>query len=275
MSTKRDQQPSVTNAPMTFVNILLESVDEHIALLTLNRPAKLNAMSFELMREFDSALTQLEEDPNVRCIVVTGAGDRAFSAGGDLREAAKVPLEEVSSRRTQFASWIWHVADLRKPTIGAVNGLAYGGAALLASAFDIRVGCDRTSFRFLAATYGQANGTWTLPPIVGWARAKELLYTGRAVDADEALQIGLLNRKVSNDRLMTTALEIARQIADNTPEMVQGIKRLIHEDVGRTWLGMSEAEQRAQETTMRPRPFAEGFAEFLDRGERRTGEPRP
>ena len=96
----------------------------------------------------------------------------------------------------QRSVFTWHLATLKKPTIGAINGLAYGGAALLSSSLDIRIGCERSSFRFLAATYGRINSTWTLPMVVGWARAKELLYTARVVSADEALQIGLLNKIV-------------------------------------------------------------------------------
>src|SRR5581483_279518 len=90
------------------------------------------------------------------------------------------------------AEYGWHLANLRKPTIGAINGLAYGGAAVLASSLDIRIGCERSSFRFLAAARGRMNATWLLPVVVGWARAKELIYTARIVEAEEAEHIGLL-----------------------------------------------------------------------------------
>ena len=105
--------------------------------------------------------------------------------------------------------------------------------------------------------------------MVGWARAKELLYTARVIEADEAAQIGLLNKLVPSDQLLEAALEMGRQIAANTPEMVQGIKRLLHEGIGRSWAEMYDAERTALSTTLRPAPVAEGFKEFLGRKQAR------
>ena len=136
---------------------------------------------------------------------------------------------------------------------------------VLSSSLDIRIGCERSSFRFLAASYGRINSTWSLPIVVGWARAKELLYTARVVTADEALQMGLLNKVVPSDQLLDAAIEMGRQIAGNTPEMVQGIKRMLIEDIGRAWLEMYEAEKDALSTTLKPSPVAEGFKDFLSR----------
>jgi enoyl-CoA hydratase/carnithine racemase len=101
--------------------------------------------------------------------------------------------------------------------------------------------------------------------VVGWARAKELLYTARVVTADEALQMGLLNKVVPSDQLLDAAIEMGRQIAGNTPEMVQGIKRMLLDDIGRAWLEMYEAEKDALSTTLKPSPVAEGFKDFLSR----------
>ena len=172
---------------------------------------------------------------------------------------------ELAQRQTNRAAWQWHLANLKKPTIGAINGLAYGGAAVLSSSLDIRIGCERSRFRFLAASYGRINSTWTLPVVVGWARAKELLYTARVVEADEALQMGLLNKLVPSEQLLEAAIEMGRQIAANTPEMVQGIKQLLNEDVGRGWREMYDAERNALTGDLKPSPVREGFAEFLSR----------
>jgi len=250
---------------VAFENILVETVDGGVGIVTLNRPAKLNALSYPLACELDEALTAFENDDNVRCIVITGAGQKAFSAGADIHEMAGISADELTERQRRRAVFTWHLATLKKPTIGAINGLAYGGAAVLASSLDIRIGCERSSFRFLAASYGRVNSTWSLPLVVGWAKAKELLYTARVVSADDALQMGLLNKVVPSDQLLEAAIEMGRQIAANTPEMVQGIKRLLIEDLGRAWLEMYEAERTALSTTMQPSSIAEGFKEFLAR----------
>lgn len=250
---------------MSYDNIVVETAEGGVGVVTLNRPSVLNALSYELARELEAALTAFEDDPDVRCVVISGAGEKAFSAGADIHEMAGLSQEELERRQRERAVWTQHLANLKVPTIGALNGLAYGGAALLASSLDLRIGCERTRFRFLAASYGRINSTWTLPVVVGWTRAKELLYTARVVEAEEAAQIGLLNKLVPSEQLREAALEMGRQIASNTPEMVQGIKRLLHEDIGRSWAEMYEAERTALSTTLRPSPVTEGFKEFLGR----------
>ncbi|HEX2170845.1 MAG TPA: enoyl-CoA hydratase/isomerase family protein [Dehalococcoidia bacterium] len=255
---------------MAYENILVETADTAVGIVTLNRPQVLNALSYDLVRELNDAVTRFEDDPAIRCVIITGAGDRAFSAGADIHEMAAATPEEMQRRRVDRASWTWHLANLKKPTIGALNGLAYGGAAVLSSSLDLRIGCERTKFRFLAAQYGRLNSTWSLPAVVGWPRAKELLYTARVVEAEEAAQIGLLNKVVPADQLMDAAIAMARQIATNTPEMVQGIKRLLHEDLGRSWREMYEAEITLMTTDLKPSPIEEGFADFLSRKGRRS-----
>jgi enoyl-CoA hydratase/carnithine racemase len=250
---------------VAYGNILVERVDGGVGIVTLNRPKVLNALSYALTTELDEALTAFENDSEIKCVVVTGAGEKAFSAGGDIHEMVAATPEDQAERQQHRTAQTWHLATLKKPTIGAINGLAYGGAALLSSSLDIRIGCERSSFRFLAATYGRINSTWTLPLVVGWAKAKELLYTARVVSADDALQIGLLNKVVPSDQLLDAAIEMGRQIAGNTPEMVQGIKQLLLEDVGSAWLQMYDAEREALSTTLKPSPVAEGFKSFLDR----------
>jgi enoyl-CoA hydratase/carnithine racemase len=159
----------------------------------------------------------------------------------------------------------WHIATFAKPIIGALNGLAYGGAALLSSTLDIRIGCERTAFRFLAASYGRVNSTWSLPVIVGMPKAKELLYTGRLVAADEAERIGLLNQVVPAAKLRDTAIQMAQMIAKNDARMVQGIKRLLHEDIGMDWRERYDNEDEARATWLLAGHPREGFKDFLTR----------
>ncbi len=236
-----------------------------VGLVTLNRPDKLNALSFPLMQELDEALSEFESDDDIRAVIITGAGERAFSAGADIHEMAGLPSDELAVRSDRRNRVFWHVASFEKPLIGAINGLAYGGAALMSSSLDLRIGCEKTQFRFLAASYGRVNSTWSLPAVVGIPKAKELLYTGRIVAAEEAERIGLLNRLVPSARVVEAAIEMAELIAKNDPRMVQGIKRLLHEGMGLDWQGRYDLEEEARATWLLSGHPREGFKDFLAR----------
>jgi enoyl-CoA hydratase/carnithine racemase len=225
--------------------ILTERHDD-IAVITLNRPEKLNALSFGLVRELDEALTEYESDDAVKAVILTGAGERAFSAGADIHEMAGLSGEELAQRQTFRGEATWHIASFAKPLIGAINGLAYGGAALLSSTLDLRIGCERTQFRFLAASYGR-------------------VYTGRVIGHEEAERIGLLNQVVPAGRLIETAVEIARMIAKNDSRMVQGIKRLLHDEIGMGWRDRYATEEDARGSWLAADHPREGFREFLSR----------
>ena len=255
---------------MSYEMILLDK-SEGIGTITLNRPEVLNAMNSTLFREMDEAVSELEEDADIESIIFTGAGERAFTAGADIHEmtrnadsqsAGEESSNQPDPKRSEYS---WHIGSCKKPTIGALNGLVYGGGAVLASSLDIRVGCERTSFRFLAAAYGRVNATWSLPMQVGWPKAKELLFTTRVVESEEALQIGLLNHLVHSDDLMEKAREIGRLIAGNDARMVQGIKRLMIDNVGTPWRDMHANEYIAVSENLAPPPIAEGFSEFLEK----------
>jgi 2-(1,2-epoxy-1,2-dihydrophenyl)acetyl-CoA isomerase len=249
---------------MTHQNILTERTDK-IALITLNRPEKLNAMSYELACDLDDELQRVESDDDVRAVILTGAGPRAFSSGGDIHQMAKSSAEELAARGARRSQINWHIATFAKPLIGAINGLAYGAGAMLSSMLDIRIGCEITEFRFLAARYGRVNSTWSLPQVVGMPKAKELFYTGRVVNAEEAERIGLLNQVVPSKDLLDTALQMGRLISENDPRMVQGIKRLLHEDIGLSWRQRFDGELNARQTTLKANHPREGFRDFLQR----------
>jgi 2-(1,2-epoxy-1,2-dihydrophenyl)acetyl-CoA isomerase len=247
-----------------YESILTERGDG-VALIVLNRPDKLNALSFGLVRELDRELTALADDDAVKAVVLTGAGNKAFSAGADIHEMAGLSAEALAERQAFRSRANWHMATFAKPIIGAINGLAYGGAALLASMVDLRIGCERSKFRFLAATYGRVNSTWSLPLLIGIPKAKELLYTGRDVLAEEAERIGLLNQVVPATKLREAALDMARLIAKNDSWMVQGIKRLVHEDIGMPWRERYDNEEHARATWLTSVHPRDGFKEFLER----------
>ena len=146
-----------------------------------------------------------------------------------------------------------------------INGLAYGGAAVLASSLDMRVGCEDSRFRFLAAAYGRINSTWSLPNQVGWPIAKELLFTARVVEAEEAYRIGLLNHIVPREQLRAKTMELAHMIAGNNRPAVMGIKTLLLKQMT---LGLEEqwAEERHFTTNVvRGAKAEDAFPEFIAR----------
>jgi enoyl-CoA hydratase len=249
---------------MSYQNLLTERIDK-VALITLNRPEKLNALNFELACEIDEELKNIENDDGISVVILTGAGPRAFSAGGDIHQMVKSTPEELAARSEIRSRATWHLATFSKPIIGAINGLAYGAGAQLTSMLDMRIGCEHAEFQFLAAKYGRANSTWSLPLVVGIPKAKDLLYTGRLVKAEEAERIGLLNQLVPCAELRETSVQMAQLISKNDSRMVQGIKRLLHEDIGMDWRGRYDNEQSARKTYLKANSPREGFKDFLAR----------
>src|SRR5207237_9982454 len=153
----------------------------------------------------------------------------------------------------------------QKPTIGMMNGLAFGGAAVIASALDMRIGCADTKFRFLAAAYGRINSTWTLPNQVGWPIAKELLFSARVVEAEEAYRIGLLNHLVPREQLRAKTMELARAIAGNNRAAVIGIKALLLEMMGQNLEQQWTKERYYTTHVVRGAKAEEAFPEFIAR----------
>ena len=252
---------------MTYEHILVDREDG-VGILTLNRPDKLNAMNRKLAGELHDAVKLMDADDAIGCVVITGAGTRAFSAGGDIHEQReddrRYGQEELDAHRPPRRG-NYEIAASAKPTIGMINGLAYGGAAVLASSLDMRVGCEDSRFRFLAAAYGRINSTWTLPNQVGWPIAKELLFTARVVEAEEAHRIGLLNHLVPREQLRAKTMELARTIAGNNRASVMGIKALLLKQMTQS-LEEQWAEERHYTThVVRGAKAEEAFPEFIAR----------
>ena len=256
---------------MTYEHILIDA-EEGVGIVTLNRPEKLNAMNRKMSGELRDAVKEFDADDAIGCIVITGSGIRAFSAGGDIHEQReddrRFSQEELDARRGRGS---YEIAASAKPTIGMINGLAYGGAAVLASSLDMRVGCEDTRFRFLAAAYGRINSTWTLPNQVGWPIAKELLFTARVVEAEEAYRIGLLNHLVPREQLRAKTIDLARQIAANNRASVVGIKALLLQQMAQN-LEQQWTEEREYTThVVRGASAEKAFPEFIARKGRALG----
>jgi enoyl-CoA hydratase/carnithine racemase len=252
-----------------MADYVLVEKSEGVAILTLNRPEQLNAMNQQLGAQLHDAVMRMSADDDVGCIVITGAGNRAFSAGGDIHEQReddrKYTQAELDARTAIRARGFYEIGACPKPTIGMINGLAYGGASVLASSLDMRIGCEHASFRFLAAAYGRINSTWTLPNQVGWPIAKELLFSGRVVEAEEARRIGLLNHLVPCAELRDKTMWLGTMIAKNRRESVIGVKALLLKDMGCT-LEEQWANERDYTTNVARGAKAEAaFPEFIAR----------
>ncbi|HVY15332.1 MAG TPA: enoyl-CoA hydratase/isomerase family protein [Rhodopila sp.] len=251
---------------MSYHHILVEQEDG-VGIVTLNRPDVLNAMNRQLSKELGAAVAALDADDGIGCIVITGAGEKAFSAGGDIHEQREddrrytpEQLDAMSNPRRSY-----EIAATRKPTIGMMNGLAYGGAAVLSSSLDMRVGCEATKFRFLAAAYGRINSTWTLPNQVGWPIAKELLFTARVVEAEEAFRIGLLNHLVPRAELRAKTMWLAKMIAGNHRGSVVGVKSLLLRHLGENLETQWAQEKDYTTHVLRGAKAEDAFPEFIAR----------
>ena len=253
---------------MPYEHILLEK-EEGVAIITLNRPEVLNAMNRKLNSELHDAVMTMNSDDEIGCLVITGSGERAFSAGGDSHEqretARNLTEEQMTERDAERGYRSYEISACPKPIIGMMNGLAYGGAAVLSSSLDFRIGCENTKFRFLAAAYGRINCSWTLPNQVGWPMAKELLFRGRVVEGEEALRIGLINHLVPKEELRAKTMEIATTIAGNRHESVIGMKKLLLDGMNANLLEQFENERHFTSEVVKGYGVEDAFPEFLAR----------
>lgn len=239
--------------------------DGGVVTLTLNRPDVRNAMTVELTDAFARAVDGLRGDPEVRVVVVTGAG-KAFCAGGDLSWIKPGPGASVPGMRAKMRGFypkFLGVRSLDVPTIAAVNGAAVGAGLCLAMACDLRVAADSatlaTAFTRLGMHPGMA-ATYLLTRLVGTARAAELFFTASAVSAEHAERIGLVNRVVPAAELADATRELARTIAGNAPLPLGMVKRAIYLAERADLETMLEYEGLAQPITMATKDLSEGLA---------------
>ena len=204
---------------MNYQNITVET-REGVAVVTVNRPDKLNALNDRTMEELDAAFQALGSDAGVRGVILTGAGEKAFVAGADIAELATQSPVDGKERSIRGQRVLDRIEGLGKPVVAAVNGFALGGGCELALACHVRVASENAKLGTpevkLGIMCGYA-GTQRLPRLVGKGRALELLLTGEMVDAQEALRIGLVNRVVARDKLLAEAEALLRKMLANGP----------------------------------------------------------
>lgn len=215
---------------MTVTTPACVLVERHgnVALLRLNRPEKRNAVNEQMSAEASDALDAFEADESVRCIVVAGTGDKAFCAGQDMAEAAGRVPRSGDGRGGGANGLARRLASCAKPVVGAINGFCYGGGLSVALGCDVRLAADTATFRLPGASYGLVvSATW-LTSVVGPAAAKDLTFTARTFDAQEALRIGLVSRVVPFAELERAVLEYAEMITANSPLAIGHAKRIIN-----------------------------------------------
>ena len=213
------------------MSMITTSKDEGVCIVKINRPTKLNAMNIDVAKEIISTFQQLDKDDSVKVIVLTGEGDKAFSAGADIEYMSKISADESEVYAKLGQEVTATVENVTKPTIAAVNGFALGGGCEVAMSCDIRIASDNARMGQPEVTIGIPpgwGGTQRLMRIVGVAKAKELVYTGKMIKADEAKEIGLVNNVVPLESLMDEVMSMAKTIASNATLAVRMSKTAIN-----------------------------------------------
>jgi enoyl-CoA hydratase len=206
----------------------------NIGYLTINRPKQLNALSSAVLDELDQAVTTLETDDEIRVVIITGAGEKAFVAGADVKELHDAYCAAAIAFNRKGSQIFRRLEKMGKPVIAAINGFALGGGLELALACDIRIAAENAKFSNPETGLGQIPGfgaTQRLPRLVGTGMAKEIIFTGRMIKAPEALAIGLVNRVVPVDELMSTCEEMANMMLTKSQPALASAKKVIDEGI--------------------------------------------
>ncbi|GAB3796762.1 enoyl-CoA hydratase [Virgibacillus kimchii] len=242
--------------------------DDHIALITLNRPEAANAMSTSLLDELGEAVREIDADQSVYCAIITGAGEKAFCAGADLKERKGMTESQVIEAVKYIGATVTLVEKVKVPVIAAMNGVAFGGGLELALACDIRIagknvkmGLTETSLAIIPG----AGGTQRLPRLIGSGQAKRLIYTASAIQADEALSLGLIEEIAEHDSVLESALKTANKIAGNGPIALKQAKTAINNGLQADITTGLELEHLAYKETIPTSDRMEGLQAFREK----------
>lgn len=257
---------------MAFEHLLYEVADDGVLTLTLNRPDCLNAFNDPMSFELQDALKQAERDAKVRCVVLTGAG-RGFSAGQDLQSRSIGAQNGGTphlgeSIRKRYSPIIQKLRTMEKPVIAMVNGVAAGAGASIAFACDLRIVSEKASFIQAFVKVGlipDSGACWLLPRLVGLGRAMELAMMGNKLEAETALQWGLVNRVVAEDQLLEETLSLARQLAAGPTRALGLMKRAMNHGMNDDLEAFLAYEADLQEVAGRTEDYTEGVAAFLEK----------
>jgi enoyl-CoA hydratase/carnithine racemase len=249
-------------------NILLKEEQDGVILLTLNRPEVMNSFNFDLLHALKEQIEDVRFKPEIRVIIVTGTGEKAFCSGADLKERVTLSPIQVKEYIFTIRNLFTSIEQLNKPVIAAVNGIALGGGTELALASDIRIASMNASMGLtetrLAIIPG-AGGTQRLPRLVGRGKAKELIFTGRRVNAEEALQIGLVNAICEKDELIPEAMKMAAMICETGPIAIEQAKYAINYGLETDLHTGLAIESNAYWVTIPTEDRLEGLAAFREK----------
>jgi len=241
---------------------------DHIATITINHPEKLNALNSARLRALFLRFEEASLNPDCRAIILTGAGERAFIAGADVTAMATMTQEEAYTFGQLGHSLARAIEQAPQPVIAGINGFALGGGCELSLACDIRIAAENAVFAQPEVALGIPpgwGGTQRLLRVVGPGMAADLILTGRRIDAAEALRIGLVNAVYPVGELMAKALDLAAQIAANSPLAVRASKRLMAMNVGPAWEDSLAAEARAFAGEFGSGDQLEGMTSFIEK----------
>jgi enoyl-CoA hydratase/carnithine racemase len=238
-----------------------------IAIFTLNRPEAMNSINMQIVQEFHDAIIDFRDDPKLQVGIVTGAGDRAFCAGADIKDTLPF-MQEHSHDQWTFPPSIWRGLELWKPLIAAVNGVALGGGLEMVLSCDIRIASEKARFGTPEVTLGLIpgfGGTQRLVRMLPWCKAAELLLTGKMIDAQEAYRIGLVNTIVPPEQVMSTAKEWAETISQAAPLAVRAAKEAMTRGSDATLEEGLRLENTLLAYTMSTEDFDEGITAFVEK----------
>lgn len=260
----------MTLAPESFRCSL--DAETGVATVTLDRPDRLNALTFEVYRELAETFKTLDREPGVRAVLLTGAG-RAFCSGGDVEDIIGALFERDYRGLLEFTratgDLILSILRCRRPVVGALNGLVAGAGAVIASACDVRIASSAAKIAFLFTKVGLSGAdmgaSWLLPRIVGLGRAMELLMTGDFVDAAEAHRIGLYNRVVAPERLEEEARGWAERLAGGPSFGLEITKKMLYREAAMDLESAMAAETEIQAACMEDPNFREAYEAFRAR----------
>ncbi len=246
---------------------ILTHVENGVCTITLSRPDAMNAITQRMGAELVKALKEAAKDRSVRCLVLTGAG-RAFCVGQDLKEATsgEGPLDFAGRLRTGYNPVLQQLAGLKCPTLASINGAAAGAGWSLALACDLRIASNGVKFVSAFSNIGlvpDCGMTWTLPRIVGYAKALEIAWQSEAISAEAALGLGLVNRIVEPDKLAAATREWAEQLAKRPTKGLMLTKQAFQHGLANDFDAQLEYEAMLQGISGRTRDYAEGVAAFL------------
>ncbi|MYL32952.1 enoyl-CoA hydratase [Pontibacillus yanchengensis] len=248
--------------------VTLEMSGSHIAIITLNRPEAANSFSHQLMDDLEVLIHEVKQNDAIRCVIVTGSGEKSFCAGADLKERSTMTQQQVVQTVHRIGEVVNKVESIPCPVIAAINGAAFGGGLELSLACDIRYASETSKMGLTEVSLGiipGAGGTQRLPRLIGLGKAKELIFSAKRIDAMEASTLGLVEQVVPQQTLMEQALQQAERIAANAPIALKQAKHAIQQGYEVDLHSGLAIEWMCYQTTIPTKDRLEGLEAFKEK----------